>query len=180
MKCKKCEEYYIYNDYKFCSICYKQMNGYDYVSIDNIKDCLIKKYINKNKFNLLLKILLGNISKKITLLEVSNLVDDTFLMSNECNIIYGLLKDKITNYSPLGVSEEQQGLQHYWYGSAYNLEHILFSRVIDYWNITNTSIGGCYYSDDNIKPVSINNANIVIRRNLHRCKYELYKCKNYK
>ena len=128
MKCKKCEEYYIYNDYKFCSICYKQMNGYDYVSIDNIKDCLIKKYINKNKFNLLLKILLGNISKKITLLEVSNLVDDTFLMSNECNIIYGLLKDKITNYSPLGVSEEQQGLQHYWYGSAYNLEHILFSE----------------------------------------------------
>ena len=102
MKCKKCEEYYIYNDYKFCSICYKQMNGYDYVSIDNIKDCLIKKYINKNKFNLLLKILLGNISKKITLLEVSNLVDDTFLMSNECNIIYGLLKDKITNeYSNL-------------------------------------------------------------------------------
>ena len=146
--CTTCKEYYEYKE-NLCSNCYKFKTTGTYSVIPNREYKLLNelqcKYINPKNLSFLIKLVTNNLS--ITYAELYDIIEkfDIYMTYNNASIIYHLL----------GTNDKK---------NKYKLNHILSSRILDFWN---NRLGGpsCYYDNAFEIPFNLEEAVNILKFN---------------
>lgn len=158
MKCNLCNEfngYLILNNEYFCSNCYKfKSDGiYNYIPKDELVKLAFDKFINRDKINKIHNIISNQLDLSIE--RLNELIDGLYITSDDSKIFYDLLCNRNNSY--------------------YNilLEHILCSRVVNYWN-QKLSIGSCYYGNYEEIPKSLEELELILSKNYEKFCNKVY------
>ena len=111
------------------------------------------KFINRDKINKIHNIISNQLDLSIE--RLNELIDGLYITSDDSKIFYDLLCNRNNSY--------------------YNilLEHILCSRVVNYWN-QKLSIGSCYYGNYEEIPKSLEELELILSKNYEKFCNKVY------